>query len=171
LKTDSFHKTKNKFFPLDTSMALPRGSSLEEDAPFVKIKKHKNTEFLVSIIIMLPSKLDDYTPEFSEMPFNDEDGVNSPYLRYSGISIVEKEKIISCRTFDIIYYINDVEENVPYLITFCYEVTSTGSFNKEMHTDAIIVKGINKIVRDLKSEPIRPNPETPRGTVTTSTES
>jgi hypothetical protein len=27
LKTDSFHKTKNKFFPLDTSMALPRGSS------------------------------------------------------------------------------------------------------------------------------------------------
>ncbi|MFT5892318.1 MAG: hypothetical protein ACI9Y7_002428, partial [Dokdonia sp.] len=27
LKTDSFHKTKNKFFLLDTSMALPRGSS------------------------------------------------------------------------------------------------------------------------------------------------
>jgi hypothetical protein len=30
LKTDSFHKTKNKFFPLDTSMALPRGSSFIE---------------------------------------------------------------------------------------------------------------------------------------------
>ncbi|MFT5892585.1 MAG: hypothetical protein ACI9Y7_002697, partial [Dokdonia sp.] len=29
LKTDSFHKTKNKFFPLDTSMALPRGSSFD----------------------------------------------------------------------------------------------------------------------------------------------
>ncbi|MFT5893046.1 MAG: hypothetical protein ACI9Y7_003165, partial [Dokdonia sp.] len=26
---DSFHKTKNKFFPLDTSMALPRGSSFK----------------------------------------------------------------------------------------------------------------------------------------------
>lgn len=144
-------------------------SFLEKDAPFVKIKKHKDNEFLVSIIIMLPSKLDDYTPGFSEMPFNDEDGVNSTYLRYSGISNLEK-KDISCRTFDIVYYINDVKENVPYLITFCYEVTSTGSFNKEMHTDAIIVKGVNEIVRDLKSEPII-TPETTRGTVTTSTES
>jgi tetratricopeptide (TPR) repeat protein len=42
LKTDSFHKTKNKFFLLDTSMALPRGSSFNNAFSILEKGDNKN---------------------------------------------------------------------------------------------------------------------------------
>ncbi len=140
--------------------------------PLTTINKNIDGTFSVAMIAIMPSynnltlPLVDIEKTIPLRIVGEEESLL--FLKYPKIEYLKKEretglmkKLVTCRGFEIVYQSKKYKDLIPYLITFNYCINEKDYF---IETDAIITRCINTSESFL-------NPDTPRGTVTTSTDS